>query len=383
MKLRNRTTRVIGDVTQEDRKPASNATGESTSILASSSNSCGLIIKQEDAKDDKALLEQHDSEFGTKEYRYKCDMCNQRMPNRKLVLEHRLSIHNIKRRISRTIGNINVEPDIHDPNFYCKSCEQGYTNRSRFRHHLRRTHFLVLEKLPNYKVPLKGILPDPDDPKLYCKACNYTYKRKSGYKAHCRYIHGVKSFKSANQKSNTSSNMIDNYLPDADDPNFYCCSCNKKFGRKNSFREHLKEKHSIFHSAPRKQSLCKPDIDDTNNYCRACQKTYSHKSTYRKHLRLVHRMTLPKLKKPADSIDLPDPHNPDHYCSVCKKKYTLSRLYRKHCRNVHFMTLYHVSVVNPNAKIDINDPGFFCAQCERSFPSSLDFKRHLAGVHSI
>ncbi len=59
MKLRNRTTRVISDVKQEDCKPAPNATEKSTSILASSSNSCGLIIKQEDTKDDKTLLEQH------------------------------------------------------------------------------------------------------------------------------------------------------------------------------------------------------------------------------------------------------------------------------------------------------------------------------------
>ncbi|KAF1805502.1 hypothetical protein V8B55DRAFT_1380612 [Mucor lusitanicus] len=420
MKLRNRTTRVISDVKQENCKPAPNATGESTSILDSSSNSCGLIIKQEDAKDDKALLEQHGDEFGTKDYRYQCDMCNQRMPNRKSVLEHRFSVHNIKSGTSRTIKDINVEPDIHDPNFYCKSCQQGYTNRSRFRHHLRRTHFLALKKLPSCKVPLKGIFPDPDDPKLYCKACNHTYASKINYKRHCRYIHGVTSFKSANQKSNTSSNMIDTYcqacdrrfsstltyrrhlfiahrvnrtaiqqqkqsdiVPDADDPNFYCCSCNKKLANKKSFRKHLKEKHSIFHSAPRKQSLCKPDIDDPNNYCRACQKTYSHKSSYRAHLRVVHRMALPPLKIPIDRINLPDPHNPDHYCSVCKKRYTLSHLYRQHCKNVHFMTLYHVSIVNPNAKIDINDPGFFCAQCERSFSSSLAFKQHLGRVHSI
>ncbi|KAF1797586.1 hypothetical protein FB192DRAFT_1347016 [Mucor lusitanicus] len=59
MKLRNRTTRVISDVKQEHCRPALNATEKSTSILASRSSSSDLIIKQEDAKDDKALLEQH------------------------------------------------------------------------------------------------------------------------------------------------------------------------------------------------------------------------------------------------------------------------------------------------------------------------------------
>ncbi|KAL0141745.1 hypothetical protein V8B55DRAFT_1573944 [Mucor lusitanicus] len=415
MKLRNRTTRVISNVKQEDCKPILNATGESTSILASSSNSCGLIIKQEDAKDDKALLEQHGDELGTKQYLYKCDICNQKMPNRKSVLEHRFSIHNIKSGISRTIRDSNVEPDIDDPNFYCKSCEQGYKTKEIFRQHLRKTHFLALEKLRSYKLPLEGIFPDPDDPKLYCKACNHTYASKINYKRHCRYVHGVTSFKSANQKSNTSSNMMNTYcqacdrrfsstltyrrhlffihrvdrtvaqqkqndtVPDADDPNFYCCSCNKKLGNKKYFKLHLIRKHSIFPSAPpRKQSLCKPDVDDPNNYCRACQKTYSVKSSYRTHLRVVHQMTLPTLKKPADH-----PHNPDHYCSVCKKSYTPKRRYRQHCRNVHFMTLNYVSIVNPNAKIDINDPDFFCAQCEHSFCSSLVFKRHLGRVHSI
>ncbi|KAL0141039.1 hypothetical protein V8B55DRAFT_1564424 [Mucor lusitanicus] len=377
MKLRNRTTRVIGDGKQEDCKPAPNATGESSSILASSSNSCGLIIKQEDAKDDKALLELLVSElfagdeFGTKEYLYQCNICNQRMPNRTSVLEHRFSIHNIKSRISRAIRDIN------------------------------KNTFLALKKLPSHTIPLKGIFPDPDDPKLYCKACNYTYTTKKNYKSHCRYMHGVASIRSANQKSNTSSNMIDTYcqacdkrfaktssyrqhlffahrrkndiVPDADDPNFYCCSCSKKLGSKKSFREHLIRKHSIFPSVPRKQSPCKPDIDDPNNYCRACQKTYSVRNNYRRHLLLIHQMTLPTLKNPADCTNLPDLHNPDHYCSVCKKSYTLLHLYRRHCRQ---------PIVNPNAKIDINDPNFFCAQCEHSFSSRSVFKRHLARFHS-
>ncbi|KAL0138437.1 hypothetical protein V8B55DRAFT_1576602 [Mucor lusitanicus] len=412
MKLRNRTTRVVSDVKQEDCKPAPNATGKSLSILGSDASSYNLVIKQEDAKDDTALLEQYGSEFGAKEYRY-------RMPNRTSVLEHRFSIHNIKPRISRIIKDVNVEPDIHDPNFYCKSCEQGYINRHLFRDHLRATHFLALKKLPTHAAPLNGILPDPDDPKFYCKACNHTYKRKGIYKRHCRFKHGVASIKSAGQKRNISSNIVDTYcqacdrrfastniyrrhlvfihqvdrtaiqqkqndiVPDADDPNFYCGSCNKKLRDKDSFREHLKQTHSIFPSAPRKQSLCIPDVDDPNNYCRACEKTYSHKSTYRTHLLVVHRMTLPKLKKLANRIDLPDPHNPDHYCSVCKKSYAPLSLYRRHCRHVHFMAFCYDPIVNPNAKIDINDPDFFCEQCEHFFSRRSTFRLYLARVHSI
>ncbi|OAD04659.1 hypothetical protein MUCCIDRAFT_108488 [Mucor lusitanicus CBS 277.49] len=59
MKLRNRTTRVISNIKQEDCKPIPNATEKSTSILASDASSYDLIIKQEDTKDGKALLEQH------------------------------------------------------------------------------------------------------------------------------------------------------------------------------------------------------------------------------------------------------------------------------------------------------------------------------------
>ncbi|OAD02814.1 hypothetical protein MUCCIDRAFT_109660 [Mucor lusitanicus CBS 277.49] len=61
MKLRNRTTRVVSDVKQEDCKPAPNATGKSLSILGSDASSYNLVIKQEDAKDDTALLEQYAS----------------------------------------------------------------------------------------------------------------------------------------------------------------------------------------------------------------------------------------------------------------------------------------------------------------------------------
>ncbi|KAL9556245.1 hypothetical protein MBANPS3_001970 [Mucor bainieri] len=416
MKLRDKRKSVLGNIKQEDCKPALTIAEPTTSTTTDTTNTVALTIKQEDTKKGESMLKQND-QYGEKDYYYRCDICKTKMANLKSVLEHRKSTHLTRTWSNRKIKNMETEPDIHDHNFYCKSCERSYKDRNKYRSHLRAVHYMILKSPPNLKAPDNDVFPDPDDPSLHCRACDHTYTRKDTYKQHCRYSHGMKHVKFAS-RSSASNSTTDTYcqtcdirlssvrsyhqhmfvvheveirppqqkrndvLPDVNDPNFYCQSCEKKMASKCTFRAHLMLVHSIFQSASRKKSRSKPNVNDPNKYCRACQKTYPSKSRYRMHLRLVHQMALPSLKRDTNSTDLPDPYNSDHYCSVCMKTYASLTAYRYHCKLVHFMSMNHASIVNPDAEININDPDLYCAQCERSFTGNY-FKKHLRVVHNI
>ncbi|EPB87198.1 hypothetical protein HMPREF1544_06023 [Mucor circinelloides 1006PhL] len=415
MQPRDRQKRVSGNIKQEDCKPDLPVI-DVPSPTSQESNTWSRDIKQEATKNYSSLLQQTDK-FDGKDFYYRCEMCKKRMPSLKSVMEHRKSVHNIKRTCPLKIKDINSEPDIHDPNFYCKSCKVSYSNRNTYRNHLRAAHYMILKTIPSRRVPESTILPDPDDPNLYCRACDHTYASKKSYKHHCQFGHGMTPVKPANQEL-ASSSIIDSYcklcnlhlankasyqshlstihnldwkltqqkpkntVPDVDDPNFYCSACEKKLASKYSFKTHLMRAHAIYQSAPKKTSL-QPDIDDPNNYCRACQKNYRTRTLYRSHLRLVHQMTLSPIRASANPGKLPDPNDPHYYCSVCKKSCVTLGKYRAHCKLTHFMVLDHYSILNPNAIIDINHPELYCAQCERSYTDKRTFRAHLRRVHNI
>ncbi|KAL9538801.1 hypothetical protein PS6_011452, partial [Mucor atramentarius] len=301
MKLRDRQKRVSNDIKQEDKKSVINLINTPSSTFIES-NAYSFNIKQEDTKNDSSLLQQDDRFEEGKDYFYRCDICKKRMPNLKSVLQHRKSIHNVKPSSRRISKDINTEPDVHNPNFYCRSCKVNYKGRRKYRNHLRHGHFMVLKTFLRSKSPRSTIIPDPDDPSLHCRACDFTYAHKPSYKQHCRSKHGMASVKIGIARSKPdgmaytyckicdvrlaskqsyryhllSIHKIDRRqiyqkpenMPDVNDPNFYCCACETTLGSKKSFNAHLKLMHSIYLSAPKKASM-EPDTDDPNNNCRA------------------------------------------------------------------------------------------------------------------
>ncbi|KAL9554231.1 hypothetical protein PS6_003519 [Mucor atramentarius] len=416
MKLRDRKKRVLGDIKQEDRRPDLTLINTTPSTVNESSN-WSLNIKQEDTKNDSSLLQQGHGFKEGEDYYYRCDVCKERMPNLESVLEHRKSIHSVNLWKKTMVKDINTEPNIHDPNFHCKPCKVRYTDRIKYRHHLRATHFMVLKTMYLNKKVQHNIVPDPDDPSLYCRSCDHTYSNKNEYKRHCRYAHGITSVKLVSRRS-TLCFITDSYckqcdmrlsskagyknhlfvihklnwrliqpkpkniMPDVDDPNFYCRVCERKLAHKKSFKLHLEAVHAIYQSEQKKPIL-EPDTDDPNNNCRACQKHYGSKGEYRRHLRHVHHINLPSLRGYDNHKSLPDPNDPHFYCSVCKKSWMKRKEYRSHCKKAHFMVLDPYSVSNPNATIDINHPDFYCAQCECSYSCKAGFKKHLRRIHSM
>ncbi|KAL9547872.1 hypothetical protein PS6_006901 [Mucor atramentarius] len=347
MKLRDRQKRVSNDIKQEDSK-AGIALIDTPSSTFNESSAYSFNIKQEDTKNDSSLQQQDDRFEEGKDYFYRCDICKKRMPNLKSVLQHRKSIHNVKPSSRRISKDINTEPDVHNPNFYCRPCKVNYKDRKIYRNHLRIVHFMVLKTILKSKSPRSTIVPDPDDPNLHCRACDSTYAHRSSYRQHCRYKHGMTSvnFGAVRSKpdgiADTYCKICDMRLaskssyrchlfaihkvdwrlnqqkskdiaPDVDDPNFYCCACETKLSWKGSFRLHLMAVHAIYPSAPKKIDL-EPDTNDPNNNCRACKKNYTSRGNYRKHLRFVHYMDLRPLNRNVNLGSLPNPNDPHHYC---------------------------------------------------------------------
>ncbi|KAL7313230.1 hypothetical protein PS15m_012342 [Mucor circinelloides] len=372
MKLRDRQKRVSSDIKQEDYKFDPTPINLSFSTVNESST-CNLDIKQEDSKNYSSLLKQNGRFEEGKDYYYRCDRCDERMPNLQSVLQHRRSVHNVKSSKASMVKNVNTEPDIHDPNFYCKPCKVDYKSKKDYRHHLKHTHCMALKVIPSRKKPLNSITPDPDDPNRHCRACDRTFANKTNYKQHCRYTHGMASVKYSNY-----SLALDGIT------DTYCKLCDVRLSNKTSYKKHLITMHKIDwrlnHQRPKSIAT---DVNDPNNYCRACKKVYSSRGNYRAHLRILHQIALPTLKGNVNNDKLPDSSDPNHYCSVCKKSFMSRPKYRSHCKQVHYMVLDHYNISNPSATIDINHAKFYCAQCEHSYCSKSVFRMHLKDVHNI
>ncbi|GAN01954.1 hypothetical protein MAM1_0014d01391 [Mucor ambiguus] len=339
---------------------------ETSPVIMDEGSTLGINIKQEDAVEREKLSQKDTNQSSQEDYFYQCDLCNQRMASFKSVLEHRKSIHNVKQWKKRMYKDVDAEPDIHDPNFYCKSCEACYRDANAFRKHLKSTHHMVLKPIPRRDIPQNDIVPDPDDPSLCCKSCNRTYKHRSTYRRHCTNVHAVNRPKLGNRAFTPNSinnaycqlcnrrfadkhwfrnhlfaiHKVDwrlvqqeweDVLPDINDPNFYCSSCEKKLANKISFKRHLTAIHYI--QLSHKKSSLGLDAHDPNKYCGACCKTYRSKAKYRTHLRVMHQMAQPSSRARVEHRELPDPYNPHYYCSACQKSWKTRHEYRKHyCR---------------------------------------------------
>ncbi|KAL9546373.1 hypothetical protein MBANPS3_006690 [Mucor bainieri] len=126
MKLSDRKKRVLVNIKQEDQKTEVSLNNACPPVINAPTTS-SVAIKEEETKERVKLL-QTDDKFGKAGYYYHCDICKRKMANLKSVLEHRQSVRNVKHSNSRKIKFINKEPDVNNPEFYCKSCEVEYKN---------------------------------------------------------------------------------------------------------------------------------------------------------------------------------------------------------------------------------------------------------------
>lgn len=135
--------------------------------------------------------------------------------------------------------DFSIEPDIDDPEFYCKSCGYKYRNRACYRTHLRLTHKIYnvpyLEPIPNYDIE-----PDPNDLNSYCKSYNYKHSNTRNFERHLTNIHKMNL---SNLKSRKDCDVEEE--PDPNDPCFYCKSCSVRYLTHGIYWDHLQDKHGV------------------------------------------------------------------------------------------------------------------------------------------
>ncbi|GAN11640.1 hypothetical protein MAM1_0768d11218 [Mucor ambiguus] len=299
------------------------------------------------------------------------------------VALHSNSVHNIKR--FKKIKDINVEPDINDPNNYCKSCESQYKSRIMYRTHLKRIHHMMLQSLLKlkHKFEKTGIAPDPEDQNAYCCSCDRFYQNMVCYRRHLKAVHKMTPMQLKHKRRTRRANSIKNpnIVPDYYDPNLHCSSCNQTYGSKKQYRTHCAGVHGL-RARSKPQKGCLPDANDLNNYCKACDYTYANKRGYRYHCYRVHGLKPPKFVNP-DAI--PDINNPYNYCKTCDKRYVARRHFKLHLRVVH--KIQEDALVVPtsscNKQPNIDDQDNYCCCCEKKFATKHSYGRHLFRKHEI
>lgn len=284
-----------------------------------------------------------------KDYHYCCPICHETSVDLKSVFEHRRLVHRISRKVA--IKHLELEPDIHDPNNYCRCCERGFESLEKYRSHLKLVHFMRLK-------PLR-IAQRHDSASKSSDSEMYRNSSKKFY------------------------NLQNYYLQKPDSSKIHCRACDKSLPSEISFQHHLLSVHSIDQKIPEESSV--PEIDAVDNFCRVCKLQSASDAAYRRHLRLKHKMILQPLWKTLyDPKLLPDPLDPSFYCRVCELTNKTSLEYRKHCMSKHRMALAPVTpFAFPEAVINPDSPDLFCAKCNKHLKSFITFRAHLKRVHQI
>lgn len=274
-----------------------------------------------------------------------------------------------------------VAPDPDDPNFHCYLCDKTYPRRGKYRAHLTKCHKMVLKPLSR---PLKRVnnpLPEIEDPNFYCRSCNKKYLNKNMYQKHFERCH----------------TMIPATRPEKPQPvmQFLCSVCDQTYGCKCRWKNH-KCKGKKIEAPPRnvipEEMLMnmKPDEDNPDFYCCLCQKNSPDKRTFNSHLRIVHNMNVRSISysPPPLTGPLPDINDPDFYCNLCKKNLSNADSYYFHLRGVHGMKFSilrkkHDIIPHPEIIPDEFDPNLKCAACEKKFSCNTGFRSHLRKIHKM
>lgn len=233
------------------------ATNENEKIedFSSISNSSSLLKRDNSDTSVDETSESTGLELYERTNSYKCSPCNNKWFASSIdFIQHSKDIHSI------SFYSV-VDPDLPPPKFtnekyVCLRCEVvQFTEKKNYARHAKKYHSLVIRK--DEEEPY-------NDPHNHCTACcpvyqaqrqikianhhiscEATYRETANYHLHLYKEHGIMNpINPGKSKPNTS------IKPDEYDPNFYCCSCEKKFQTQKSYRAHLRKAHKIYQSMP-------------------------------------------------------------------------------------------------------------------------------------
>lgn len=306
----------------------------------------------------------------------------------KSFLEHLEMLHDIKHR-SIVIKHIDLEPDLHDPNYYCRACEYSYSNLSGYRSHLKTTHYMILKPLPNL-----NRRPKPNNPNFHCRSCDTVFSDKIKHRQH--FLTGAQIVNMKKQKNLGA-------LPDWDDPDYYCRVCDYTY-TEALYHQHCEIIHQMESREEEMSKLCRPDLDDPNFYCKVCDITYRSRRSFRDHCRNVHLITVkifeslsikpnttnhssdneemsPDQIEDNNDIVIPVEEIINTSCRVCDQDLSSELDLRLHMLSIH--SIYEPSQVTNKLKPDVDDPNYYCRACNWKAATKGKYNSHLRSVHNI
>ncbi|KAG2195552.1 hypothetical protein INT46_005812 [Mucor plumbeus] len=327
----------------------------------------------------------------------KSAMAAEQLKNFKGVVRHLLKKHDITHH-NKFIKHIELEPDVDDPNNYCRTCEKKHSTLAKYKFHLKQIHRIHIRTTINPRN--KDIMPDADNPDFYCDSCEKKYYSEDRYRIHLRGYHSMK----------LKPRMNPEITPDWDDPDYYCKSCRRKYNVKYTYWKHLQEGHHM--TSP---EIRFPNPDNPNLHCDVCDIKYEDRVIYRDHCRKKHRMKLKPLqnlvcdrcnreykgehalmkhlrlehkiiddmcyarkRKPFNGIT-PDYDDPNFRCCACKKSFSTRLAY-----HYHLLAVHTISVPNPgDLEPILDDPNNYCRCCKRKYIHKYRYRQHLSMVHKI
>lgn len=336
-----------------------------------------------------------------------CRLCDKIFQCKDHYNRHLRSIHKIQVIKKHNINpNADILPDLNDPNYYCRSCDRKYTTIANFRRHLQQIHQMMMSP----RVPLTrknpDITPDLDDPDNRCASCEKTYPDRDKYKKHLKAIHNL---------FRPSKSRLPVYDPDYqgdinDSENKYCFVCKTIYTTRASYKSHMRLSHSteenkntpVFSPAARMNPDVIPDINDPNFHCASCNTTYNRKAAYHQHLSGPrHKMVIPKVRSKINPNITPDIHNPDWICTSCSFKFASRNNFISHLKLLHKMHVPHLPNMKTKKKNDSSgsaqaeegrssreldrpvDTGITCKICKSTHISKWRLWVHMKKIHNV
>ncbi|CAO0798702.1 unnamed protein product [Mucor circinelloides] len=214
--------------------------------------------------------------------------------------------------------------------------------------------------------------PDADDPNFYCKSCQEHLRRESAYRSHLRKVHHMvlKDLQRKRQRNgirSDSNDTDDNYTSDE--------AINRS---KRVYHEHLK-KNCDMNLSPSEATNSHgvlPVWDDSGLYCPQCNFTCKSKRTYTQHCQIVHLMRAPTKDARTSTADIKDPR---YYCNACKKSCYNEAGYQNHLFIVHRINCRQTSIIKEG--LDVNDSDSYCRICDKTLSSNFSLRRHDQAFH--
>ncbi|OAD05303.1 C2H2-type zinc finger transcription factor [Mucor lusitanicus CBS 277.49] len=343
----------------EDKLQSSQTIRPNTSDLSKEPDQ--FLVKQENPEKREYQLDDV-CNTRVKDYYYFCRLCKKKMPNLKVLLDHRRLHHRINGTSKPRIKHVELEPDIYDPNYYCNGCEKTLNSKVEYRTHLKTAHHMVLTPLPRESRRQRDSnRPDYNSGGFYCSLCSCPFQTQESFTYHCQHHHNI-----ANPKLRG--------LPEEPVPYYKCQLCDATLTTRQKYRSHCYQEHEM--RPIRREPLNKK----LPNHCYICNRTYSETKVYIKHIYVIHNIDDEASNQPTDIQ--PDINDPNNYCRTCDKTLSSANSYRYHLLILHSIKDKYRKEKSA-LKPDVNDANHYCRTCDYTYSSKCAYRKHLRRVHQI